>query len=602
MAVGAVLLALGAPAAVAAERPVVYVVVIDGLDGDRVDQGRAPFISSLLADSGTYYQESRSVMIAETNPNHVAMMTGAYGGSSGIPGNAFAVYAPLQSHDTCAATGPPDRSKRPAVTSGQSPTCLKAQSVFEAIKRQGNPEELTTAAIFGKPKLGRIFAGKFFDGRNRDVDYMWAPCSSGADDDEYCDDVATNPATGYAADDKTVMDEVLRVSRQGAATPGGIRRPDLFFVNLHQVDSAGHGTGTGGVYDAAIAQADDQIERLVTDLKSRGQWSRSVLIMVSDHSMDTTLKKTTLASRFESAGIAESDYVVVQDGSADAVYLADRTSAGRFELLERLRAAALGTEGVDEALYREPNPADGGRAHTIDAAHPAWNLAGERSADLLVTHEPAGAFSDPGSFDNPLAGNHGGPQTTDNFFAIAGGGQAVRAQSLAGSAAPPRYDDTRANPGQAENVDVAPTVMGLFGLLPARDSQGRFLRESFDLERMPGGGEPALRPTLRVRQVRQPRRRRGGRRSAAAARRSSCTRRYRVEAGPAGGLYDVQVRSGRRPYRALLTRASRRRVVFRGSRGRRYRLRARLYAASGKRSAFAYSKRVGPRGRGCTRR
>ena len=37
------------PAQARVERPIVYAVVIDGLDGDRVDEGKAPFISSLLA-------------------------------------------------------------------------------------------------------------------------------------------------------------------------------------------------------------------------------------------------------------------------------------------------------------------------------------------------------------------------------------------------------------------------------------------------------------------------------------------------------------------------------------------------------------------------
>ena len=93
-AVLAVLLPVAAAQA-ATPRPIVYAVVIDGLDGDRVDEGKAPFISSLLDGHATYYRESRSVMIAETNPNHVAMMTGAYGNTSGFPGNAFALYAPL---------------------------------------------------------------------------------------------------------------------------------------------------------------------------------------------------------------------------------------------------------------------------------------------------------------------------------------------------------------------------------------------------------------------------------------------------------------------------------------------------------------------------
>lgn len=64
-----------APAQARVERPIVYAVVIDGLDGDRVDDGRAPFISSLLAELATYYRESRSVMIAETNPKSVRPTT-----------------------------------------------------------------------------------------------------------------------------------------------------------------------------------------------------------------------------------------------------------------------------------------------------------------------------------------------------------------------------------------------------------------------------------------------------------------------------------------------------------------------------------------------
>jgi hypothetical protein len=203
-----------------------------------------------------------------------------------------------------------------------------------------------------------------------------------------------------------------------------------------------------------------------------------VLVLLSDHSMDTTLKKTNLTGAFEDAGVASEDFLVVQNGSVDMVYLANRRAQARFELLRRMRERALATDGVSEALYREPNPADGGGAHTIAAAHPGWRLGGPRSGDLLAIHAPGGAFTDPGSFDNPIVGNHGGPQTRDNLFAVIGGGELVRAQALAGNV-DPAFDDTLSNPGQAENVDVAPTVMGLFGLRPPRHNTGRFLSEAF---------------------------------------------------------------------------------------------------------------------------
>jgi hypothetical protein len=63
----------------------------------------------------------------------------------------------------------------------------------------------------------------------------------------------------------------------------------------------------------------------------------------------------------------------------------------------------------------------------------------------------------------------------------------VRNQTLSGTR-DPLFDDTLSNPGQAENVDVAPTVMRLFGLAAPRDNSGRFLSEAFKLSAVPGKG------------------------------------------------------------------------------------------------------------------
>lgn len=482
------LAAAGPSGAAKQQRPLVFAIVIDGLDGDKVDAGDTPFIESLLEGenaNATYFEESRSVIIAETNPNHTAMVTGAYGERSGIPGNAFALYAPLENEDTCKRTGGFDFSQAPSTTSGEDSSCLQAETVFESIRRQDAAREVVTAGIFGKPKLGRIFAGRNVHDRQRDVHYLWAPCASGADDDDYCEDVPTNPVTGYAIDDKTVMDEVLRTVREGVQAAGRPhRQPDFTFVNLPQVDSAGHAFGTAGAYDAAITMADDQIERLVSELRDRGDWERTVLVLLSDHSMDTTVVKTNAQTLFDVAGIDDDEATIVQNGSIDAVYLNDRRSKDRFELLARMRAAALTSPTVLEALYREPNPQDGGRRHTIDSVHPGWHAAGRRSADLLLVGREGTAFSDPQPTSNPIPGNHGGPQTRDNFLAVIGGGGLVRQRTLEGDA-DELFDDTLENPDQAENVDVAPTVMRLFGLRPPRDNQGRFLRQAFDGKRLP---------------------------------------------------------------------------------------------------------------------
>jgi hypothetical protein len=479
LVVAAALAGLAQPAtADRARKAIVYVVVIDGLDGDSVDAGKAPFISSLLdgqSGRGTYFPGSSSVLPAETNPNHTAMMTGAMPGRSGIAANAFALYAPLANPDTCELAGPFDLSAPPSETSGESPTCPHAETVFESVRRQAGKRRPPTAVIMGKPKLGRIFDVDF-RGR-RAADHLWAPCTSDTpEDDSYCADVPTNPITGYAQDDATVMNEVLRTADEGIRFRGRTRRPAFTFVNLPQVDTAGHVLGRGLLYDTAVGQADDQVERLVESLRTRGEWKRTTLILVSDHSMDTTLLKVNATSVLTNAGIPESAFLAVQNGSVDFVYLADRQAPKqeRNRLLKRMRAAALDAPGVAEALYRRSNPRDWGRRHTAARSDASWT-AGTRAGDLILTSEPGWAFSEPGPLDNPLIGNHGAPQTADNFMAVTGGWRQIRTRSVG---------DTRPR-ARPTNADVAATVMRLLGLRAPADSTGRALTAAFRLGALP---------------------------------------------------------------------------------------------------------------------
>ena len=265
------------------------------------------------------------------------------------------------------------------MTSGVNPGCIQAETVFGAVRRQGNPDGLVTAGVFGKPKLGRLFAGGS-GGREHDADYLWAPCADdkGKDDDDYCAKVPLDEDNGYAKDDATPMNAVLDTMRRGVGKAG--RRPDFTFVNLQQVDATGHKKGTGtGEYDRAIGAADAQIKRLVDELKARGEWSRTTLILLSDHSMDTTPRLTNLTKRLSAAkGVRSKDFLTVLNGSADMVYLADRKSRRRHVLLKRMRAAALRTPGRGRGPVP---PAQPGRRRA--QAHPA------RRAPRLAPGRPA---------------------------------------------------------------------------------------------------------------------------------------------------------------------------------------------------------------------
>ena len=339
-------------------------------------------------------------MIAETNPNHTAMITGAYADTSGIPGNDFALYGNgAKSVDGC----PLDTAGSGPSGIGLAPGCVRAQTFFQSTTSKSTRKKVTSAGIFGKPKLATSFAAKRSK-KKYAADYLWTPCSTVTKTD-YCGKAPTN-TSGYA-DDKHTMDAVLKSVRKGVKTENGKRnRPNLTFVNLPTIDSTGHADGAGSKYRKAASAADKQLNRFVKQQKKLGLWSRTVMFLVSDHSMDTTPEKATLREVLIAAGIPAESFIVVQNGGTDMVYLADRTSPDRFGLLQRMRAAALATSGIDEALYREPNPSDGDTANTLDGVHPGWHLTGERTGDLVVTHGVGGAFSDP---INPTAGGHGGP-------------------------------------------------------------------------------------------------------------------------------------------------------------------------------------------------
>src|SRR6185436_10474466 len=86
------------------------------------------------------------------------------------------------------------------------------------------------------------------------------------------------------------------------------------------------------------------------------------------------------------------------------------------------------------------------------------------------------------SASGALQGDHGHPGTRRIPFFVIGGGDHVVNQTIAASGVVNEGDDTTANPEQAENRDIAPTVAWIYGLDPATvlpAASGRVLSEAF---------------------------------------------------------------------------------------------------------------------------
>jgi len=433
---------------VAAEEPsadavAVVLLVIDGLRPDEVPLMRQV---SELAESGTYYPQSRAQMVAETTPNHVSMITGMRSDRHGMPGNDAAFVTD---------------------NIGLEPRYLQADTVFTLARRQ--VPDLVTAAVTSKT-------------------YIVAVSKHDRDDDGLQDATETNdptvviPGADFTPDAETASTGIS-VSRE--------LNPDLLFLSLGDVDRVGHVDQVGGLTEdgptgaapavrfATLQNTDTLIRAFVEDLRQRGVWERTVLILTADHSMDWSSPDSTVSL---SEGIAAdpelADEVVFALNGGAALYSLRRPAhplAG--ERLRRLRSIAVETEGVDEALYTRPNPADGGEEHWVGRVHPDWGLTGDRTGDLVVTAADGFRVVGDSQFDNPIPGNHGHVVTLPIPLIVSGGAPIVVRQRVEPS---PELGPGDRDPGQAENIDTGATVAWLLGLNPPPGGfDGRVLREAF---------------------------------------------------------------------------------------------------------------------------
>ena len=273
------------------------------------------------------------------------------------------------------------------------------------------------------------------------------------------------------ADDSIVMDEVIRTTQEGverrAASCAARTSPSQLPRDRH---GRPHARAHERRYDAApSALADAQIAAL----RRQPEAARDLAAHRDDHRL------RPLDGRHAAVRARSRSPSVFTAARHPRVGLHDRRQRQRRPHLPdrpRRRRAPASAEAdagrprrprpsIDQALYRVPNPADGGDAHTIASRRsPTGASAGSTAGDIVVsTHPGVGVLetSEVSSLPiNPLQGNHGSTFTRDNFWLIAGGGKLVR----------------RANSSAAvTNANAAPTALRLLGAQAAarRPGEGR---------------------------------------------------------------------------------------------------------------------------------
>ncbi len=448
--------ALAPPASGAPLRTLV--LVIDGLIPESVTPVQTPQLCRIAQCPGaprtqggsraTVYAQARDAMLSQTNANHVAMMTGAYGDVSGAVGNAFydrrgqvkkslvepamilvpTVFDVLG--DPGGKTEGGSAGASPSQDSGFGEASVAAENGGSAgaspsrnSRALPNSQALSrkTAVIAGKEKLRRLFDCTKDNGK----------CAASNDNPEgvsvshvrpsFIKGSAVRPALGSGdcpaepalsfgvAKDACIMDLAIKLIVD--------EDPAFMLINLGKVDQAQHFFGPGSA-DASrfIMKADREVGRLVQHLQNNGKWESTVLFVLSDHSfsnqgkapdhridLDAVLQadRKNHSEAWGANGGLEEAFAVVNAGGATMVTLksisgeAQTLNTAQADALKRMREVALFEKpgvrraGVSEALYRLPHPGDPG--HTVAEVHPDWHLDTARAGDLIVTAMASGA-------------------------------------------------------------------------------------------------------------------------------------------------------------------------------------------------------------------
>ena len=436
----------------------VYVVVLDGLKPGEVG-ALTPTLNSLRA-GGSWYEQARAVFPSETLPNHAAMMTGVLPQRNGVIGNQY--WYPNE--------GGAERFYM------EEPSLLDTDTVTTTLENECGAR-ISTATVMSKDYLYGLFRGEAprpgDPNPQREADFHWqAPFYI--------------PASGHIPDTYT-MDAFRTWIRDQPAT-----LPQFAFVNLGDIDRAGHADEVGGATSglttparqAVIEDTDAQLGLLIDDLEASGAWDETVLILSSDHGMDwgPQSQSVDMEGALTAAGYANDDrgdpgplagsngdFVVVGGGGSGTIYVEDAEDvAGMAQIVSEL-------PGVDFVATREPVPG------LPTVPYDQIGLDHQNSGDITAFMEPHWHDGDSG---NVLPGNHGHPPTQHSVLLVAGGHPLVRdgAASVQGEAV---YDPgvrlfspPAGGPG---NLSIAPTVAALFGLgQPPGGYDGAPLQDAFE--------------------------------------------------------------------------------------------------------------------------
>nr|WP_295928899.1 alkaline phosphatase family protein [uncultured Dyadobacter sp.] len=421
------------------------IVFFDGLRPDYITAEQMPnlFAFRQKASLGKHHH---SVFPTVTRVNSASYATGSYPGTHGLLGNS--IYIPEVAANKAIGTGYSDLSKIPAATSGP---LLTAKSLGEALADAGQK-----MMVFSSGTTGQAFLQNHtVNGAVVNPDLI-LPESFKTQLIQEIGQVAQGTDEEFGKH-KWITDAFLKY---GLAENG----PLVSAIWYADPDGAAHEHGIGSSEAVkSIRYVDAQFGRVIEALQAKNLAGRYNILISTDHGFVTHISKPGLSDFLVSEGYKkdkDSDDVVVAEG---AIYVKNHDQKVIQDIVAALHKQAWAGAVFTKAKKKGDMQGWVNGTLSFDAVH--YNHP-QRSGDILVA---------PNWNDDK---NDKGYAGTDFSGGVAGhGGSSPYEINIALMAVGPDFRNGEITELPTSNVDIAPTVLRIYGLPQPAGMDGRAIGE-----------------------------------------------------------------------------------------------------------------------------
>lgn len=431
--------------------PKVIIAAFDGLLPQQVTPDLTPNIHA-LSSSGVTFRRNHSVFPTVTRVNSATMVTGVYSGKHGIPANR----AVIPDHDPHIVTDVL-QPELDAISSNPSTPVLFVPTIGEILAERG----LSHVSVVGGTS-GNAYV-HFPRAAETGIGGVIHPEFSLPGELKIADDEILGPWPGSQTPN---LGRVRRVGETALRYVIPELNPDLLFVWFSEPDMSNHAFGIGSDQsNSGLNEGDAALGRILDVVRERGE--EPDVFVISDHGYSTISATTEVFDELRSAGFRVDDgegSVLVGSNGGSALFNYPGVSEDEIARLARWLCEREWAGAVFSSLPQTADlgllpisltNGDGPRAPHFTVS---MNWTAQHSANEIVGHSYNSGPSAVGS------GTHGSasPHQIRNTLIASG----------------PSFKSGTASDAPSGNVDLAPTVLNLFGIEAPDHMDGRVLSEA----------------------------------------------------------------------------------------------------------------------------